>query len=457
MTKCLFCDNIIEDFDINITICGSLECEYKNRTSYNNDNYLYEYIFNNKKEAKFLLTLAKKAINSDDYDILYNPVPHLPYGMSIEELEDIFNKDINIKNDIKKILELKNDQEIYNYFGEIKYCLYKFTLKSNLLKIKKNNLFNIDHFNIYEINHYEGKIETFNKEIDKYGYYYLYHGSDINNWYSILMNGLKLFSKTTRMLHGKNHNNRIYLSTSISDVIIYSNYPEFVVGVFKVIGNNILYDNNDHFTCIVKDVSTLCLSHLIHSTNNNLNKDEINAIDKMFASDIIKIEKEKKEYKSNMRNKRITSEILKVKNENINQFGLVFDINEENMYIWKVYITNIDNKCDLYNDMQIYNIKQIELEIRFEENYPILAPFIRVVYPIFKYKTGNITIGGSICMELLSNKYWDPAYCIENVIIQIKANILESGRIDPDKLNTKYTYEDSQITFKRMLLSHNWN
>lgn len=164
----------------------------------------------------------------------------------------------------------------------------------------------------------------------------------------------------------------------------------------------------------------------------------------------------KTQYLSNMRNKRLLMEIKKVPKDKPDENGLLYSIHESNMLAWTVYISSIDTSTNLYKDMQTLNIKNIELEILFTNNYPINPPFVRVVQPIFQFKTGHITIGGSICMELLTNQGWSPAYSIENLLIHIKATILEDGRLDMNKRNTKYSLGEAQVAFQRMVANHGW-
>jgi ubiquitin-conjugating enzyme E2 Q len=88
--------------------------------------------------------------------------------------------------------------------------------------------------------------------------------------------------------------------------------------------------------------------------------------------------------------------------------------------------------------------------------YPINPPFVRIVEPVFVYRTGNITMGGSICMELLTNQGWSVACSIESLLIQIKANILETVRIDHHRVGQKYSMSEARVAFKRMVISHGW-
>jgi ubiquitin-conjugating enzyme E2 Q len=46
------------------------------------------------------------------------------------------------------------------------------------------------------------------------------------------------------------------------------------------------------------------------------------------------------------------------------------------------------------------------LHMTFPENYPFAPPFVRVIKPIFKFRSGHVTTGGSICMQLLTSSGW---------------------------------------------------
>src|SRR5690606_35890308 len=102
------------------------------------------------------------------------------------------------------------------------------------------------------------------------------------------------------------------------------------------------------------------------------------------------------------------------------------------------------------NGLKILEIESIELELTFPERYPIDPPFIRIVYPRFEYRTGHITSGGSICMELLTKSGWVSTYSIESLIIDIKSQILEgNGRIDTKRFD-KYTLNEAKDSYKRV-------
>jgi ubiquitin-conjugating enzyme E2 Q len=209
---------------------------------------------------------------------------------------------------------------------------------------------------------------------------------------------------------------------------------------------------------VVDNPKVLKLKYLLHlkkNVNQNLGKLTA-AIDCKFGKMLVKEKQAQSNYMSTVRNKRLLKEVEYVMSGKTEQFGLSFDVPEDNFHIWYASVTNIDQDSLLYKDMQTLGISEIKMEIRFEPQYPIKPPFVRIVEPIFLYRTGNITLGGSICMELLTNQGWSPACSIESLLIQIKANILETGQLDHTKIGRKYSYQESQVAFKRMLLSHGW-
>ena len=132
-------------------------------------------------------------------------------------------------------------------------------------------------------------------------------------------------------------------------------------------------------------------------------------------------------------------------------------LTEKEQAEYDVFKKNLELFVDYLNeDMKKYNITEVILEFRFNENYPVQPPFVRILSPRFIYRTGHITLGGSICMELLTNQGWDITTSVSTVITYVKSAILEGeGQIDPASKNG-YTLEEAQEAFNRMLKSHGW-
>lgn len=125
-------------------------------------------------------------------------------------------------------------------------------------------------------------------------------------------------------------------------------------------------------------------------------------------------------------------------------------------------------KNTLYRQLTKNKIKSVDFEIEYPEGYPFSPPFVRVVYPRFKYQTGHITIGGSICNQLITKSGWSPALAFENVLLDIVTNItncaddptfIKTGQLDDSKWNVKYTKHEAIEAHTRMLRTYNdaWN
>lgn len=90
-----------------------------------------------------------------------------------------------------------------------------------------------------------------------------------------------------------------------------------------------------------------------------------------------------------------------------------------------------DEKCPIGKDLAELKKKSgvghVTLEMRFSKDYPHVPPFVRVLKPRFAFRTGHVTIGGSICMELLTKSGWSSINDIESIIIQIRSEMTEGG------------------------------
>eukprot|EP01114_Cavostelium_apophysatum_P016600 TRINITY_DN4762_c1_g1_i2.p2 TRINITY_DN4762_c1_g1~~TRINITY_DN4762_c1_g1_i2.p2 ORF type:complete len:333 (-),score=106.21 TRINITY_DN4762_c1_g1_i2:1344-2342(-) len=135
----------------------------------------------------------------------------------------------------------------------------------------------------------------------------------------------------------------------------------------------------------------------------------------------------------------------------------------ENLYHWNVKLSGFEKGSELAKDMETFKKKtgqdHILLELRFSKDYPFAPPFVRVVKPRFAFRTGHVTIGGSICMELLTNSGWNSTNDIESILIQIRAEMLGGGaRLDAGMNNSfEYTEQEAWDAFFRAATSHGWS
>lgn len=145
--------------------------------------------------------------------------------------------------------------------------------------------------------------------------------------------------------------------------------------------------------------------------------------------------------------------------------------NIENMFQWIVELHSFDPKLPLAEDMKKANIKSIVLEVRFGCDYPYSPPFIRVIRPRFlpfmAGGGGHVTIGGALCMELLTSSGWSPATSMEAVFVLIKMAISSTDprparlySIAQGSSSTTYFRDYSAVealnAFERAASTHGW-
>ncbi|XP_057851749.2 uncharacterized protein LOC131061914 isoform X2 [Cryptomeria japonica] len=147
--------------------------------------------------------------------------------------------------------------------------------------------------------------------------------------------------------------------------------------------------------------------------------------------------------------------------------GVVLKLPDENdICRWHVSLSqNLFKDHPIYKDLVEYARKKnasqacILLEITFPADYPFAPPFVRIIRPRFSRYTGHITVGGSICMELLTRSGWSPACSIESLLVQVQNAIIEGGgRLDRNALVSDIEYGETEAheAFDRAALDHGW-
>jgi ubiquitin-conjugating enzyme E2 Q len=131
----------------------------------------------------------------------------------------------------------------------------------------------------------------------------------------------------------------------------------------------------------------------------------------------------------------------------------------DNVYVItvKFYADNFKDSKILLEQMKSKNIDYITVEIILNDKFPFEPPFLRVVKPIFKQLTGHITLGGSICHEILSSTGWTATtkllQLLEFIVVEINQGKPE---LDMETRKTEYGLEEAKQAYSRMLSSHGW-
>ena len=103
-----------------------------------------------------------------------------------------------------------------------------------------------------------------------------------------------------------------------------------------------------------------------------------------------------------------------------------------NMYQWIVELHSFPEDLPLARDLKAAGLTSIVMEMRFTSQYPFSPPFIRVVKPRFlsfqRGGGGNVTDGGSMCMEVLTNNGWSAGLTVESLLLQVRLVISDTER-----------------------------
>jgi ubiquitin-protein ligase len=262
---------------------------------------------------------------------------------------------------------------------------------------------------------------------------------------------LKICSGTILCTSGAAHGNGIYLSDTANLSFNYGRSGlTSVIGVFEVINAERYFKVPGIF--VVDDDTQLLQKYLLIIPSKNQHLTE--KINTAFLKTI----HEEQKTTNQIYNKKCIMKIIKEyrllkSNKNLD---FRIDVNPECPYLWKIFINKFDDNAKITTDMKKLNVKEIELELKFSNDYPFSPPFIRVVKPIFVPLTGHLTLHGAICHEILSSKGWIPTCSIEMLIQLVIYEVAEDGRIDMINYNNIYDYEECKKSFNQMVVAQGW-
>lgn len=159
---------------------------------------------------------------------------------------------------------------------------------------------------------------------------------------------------------------------------------------------------------------------------------------------------------------RLVKDLKNMKKE-ANNFGFEASPRGDNLFLWDVKLTGFSSESPLGKDIENWARKHkrepaVYMEMQFPGDYPMSPPFARVIRPRFKFLTGHVTIGGSICMEMLTKSGWTPTNDIEGILVQIRSEIMSdpNARLDPNP-DREYGEAEARDAFNRMVTRYGWN
>ena len=103
--------------------------------------------------------------------------------------------------------------------------------------------------------------------------------------------------------------------------------------------------------------------------------------------------------------KRIMKELQALRRAGTAAQGFEVSVpDESDAYTWQAEFFDFEKGSGLAADLKRVPGKRIVLSVAFPSSFPSQPPYMRVIRPRFAFRTGHVTIGGSICTEMLSNQ-----------------------------------------------------
>jgi len=463
--------------------------ETEDMTSYHvTSNTLIKFFTEKNATFSFLLDTTIASMFSSRSEKIFSPLPPKYIDM------DIVKRDIRSLTVVTRIKTFKDDQESKDSLGDSIYSFLIFMIVSNTMNMTPTVLlklgettdsttslhlfhpipqFKIEHPVAVE-NEFREKVAK-NENISSF----LYHGSRKENWYSIMRNGLKVYSNNKdMMLNGSCYGHGIYLSDNFNTSMYYCadgkkgssvgggrfsdemsmDTNDFVIGIFEVVGPKTNHRKSQSIY-VVTDESLLLIRYILHFPSKDfiVHFGVAEALNEKFNTSLRAEIKQKSMVLSRIAQKRLMSDFRKI--QKCSQEHIKINLrDEENLAIWDIMLTGFVPGSRIENDMANYGYTSgLHMEVRFPEDFPNHPPFIRVISPRFEVMTGHVTSGGSICMEVLTNQGWRPTYCLENLMIDIQQMIIDGkGGLDATRHHIPYALQEAYQAFDRMSATHGW-
>ena len=445
---------------------------------------------------------------------------HMPV---ISTLKTLTQDEISCRDFISS--QIPNGIEVYKL---MRYIVA--TNRLNLIQLKEEDCISKlkDGISQYLVtNHPPETLKQFANRKKKHGSFFAFHGSAIENWYSILRNGIRNLSNTHMMTAGAAYGAGVYCAENFNTSLGYCRFGvsspgtwpysilqgKACMAIIEVIKQEKF--NKGSGIYVVQNDKDIIIRYLLILSNNSFGlnttaeelklEDHYRLINEKYLKASVDrqrqriekvIKKSKENEKAGERPKKPAEEVKfspeeeeKLKaiedkfsghgsitaNKRLMQEykylasskeckGLTVEFEESNIYVWNIRVdvkkfeVNKDLKEDFKKYCKSYNREaEIVFEMRFDSNYPFSPPFLRVIRPRFAFRTGHVTVGGSICMQSITRSGWIPVRTVESIFIEILFNMAEGGaRLDVNGSAADYNFGEAQEAFKRVAREHGW-
>ena len=137
----------------------------------------------------------------------------------------------------------------------------------------------------------------------------------------------------------------------------------------------------------------------------------------------------------------------------------------DNMFQWIIEMHSFPADLPLTKDMLAAGVTSVVLELRFLDTFPFTPPFVRVVRPqLLPFSHGgggHVTVGGALCMELLTSDGWLPSLDAANVLLQVRMALCDEeprpARLAPGAAAGRgYGMREAIDGYVRACNAHGW-
>lgn len=220
---------------MNCNICSNIKCyniECRAKLEIEPDHSGVIDMLRSPEELRFLIKCTAAATKHIDR---FKPIPQLDF--KIDEISS-YLQSINLDYIISK--KYDNDKALIKNIGYEPYMLLRFIITSCPVTLHHTLLVHGTHkFDHYKVDHAPSIETKFRKNNEKNGSLkYLYHGSPIHNWHSIIRNGIKVMSGTKDMTSGAAYGDGIYVTDLLTRSCAFtSGGSNIVIGVYEIYGS----------------------------------------------------------------------------------------------------------------------------------------------------------------------------------------------------------------------------
>ena len=430
-SNCIYCARSGAITSTGLYVCDSLKCRKVYMVEPHNNKVVKTY-GKNMHEFIFLVKISFATAKSQRRDMIFNPFPWMFKANNDEQFNDEQLGQVGANRNYELLLrtismihidelfylisESNSDSKLINKLQQINdgglllYQLIKFIIETKKIETDYSEINITDDKKVYKqfkIKHDPCVESKFMKSSNEFCY--LFHGSSVENWHSIIRNGIYNTSGTNLQVNGAVHGNGVYLSDNL---VINSAYSrgnldnamsrscDIIVAVFQVIGDKAQYCKIPN-VYVVSDSSKLLLRYLISIPV----KSDLRAIsldlEKMYnrthdceAKMVVKV---------NSRSKARIDRDLKLMCK-LRGFIEVVELDIEASYAVLLDIGFI-----------------IQIGIKFTSEYPFESLILWVISPIVDSKYVPST--GAIIMTELLRANWKPVTSLNTIIEKVTCDI----------------------------------